>query len=493
MIDAYKFFDGTGVNAYNLIASIGTLVLAIGIVMTLVNAILSRVNGPEAGHDPWGGDSLEWFTLSPPEPHNFDVLPDVRSARPMRDIRDAIAHRTGRAEAPARESPAGSLTGMEAGAGAQTAPTPTAATAAPRSAAMTVVRDYLTLTKPKVQSLLLFTTVTTMYVAGDPSLGLIFLTCLGGALSAGGAGAINHAVDRDIDRTMARTADRPVASGRVSPAAAIAFGTLLGCASFALLALTVNPLAAALSLSGLLGYVFVYTLWLKRTTPQNIVIGGAAGAVPPLVAWAAVTGEPQRHGLLPLRDRLLLDPAALLGALAADEGRVREGRHPDAAGGPRRGRDAAPDPPLHRPALRGHPAALLRRRPRRRLPGPLDAARRRLHLLLRPSCCAPPTAAGRSAPTSSRSPTWRCCSSRWRSPPTSSSRGGGAVRTLAAGQHSDGSGDPASRQDRPRPDRNPAVDRETARKNMSAGLVAGGFAAAIFALCFVAAFLYIAQ
>src|SRR4249919_1937997 len=153
------------------------------------------------------------------------------------------------------------------------------------------LRDYLTLTKPKVQSLLLFTTVTTMYVAGDPSVGLVFLTCLGGALSAGGAGAINHAVDRDIDITMARTAHRPVASGRVSPAAAIAFGVLLGCVSFALLALTVNPLAAALSLSGLLGYVFVYTLWLKRTTPQNIVIGGAAGAVPPLVAWAAVTGS----------------------------------------------------------------------------------------------------------------------------------------------------------------------------------------------------------
>jgi len=155
----------------------------------------------------------------------------------------------------------------------------------------TVVRDYLTLTKPKVQSLLLFTTITTMYVAGDPSLGLVFLTCLGGALSAGGAGAINHAVDCDIDRTMARTADRPVASGRVSATAATAFGIGLGVASFLLLALTVNPLAAALSLSGLLGYVCVYTLWLKRTTPQNIVIGGAAGAVPPLVAWAAVTGS----------------------------------------------------------------------------------------------------------------------------------------------------------------------------------------------------------
>src|SRR6187402_1351218 len=134
-----------------------------------------------------------------------------------------------------------------------------AAAAVSRLAVPAVVRDYLTLTKPKVQSLLLLTTITTMYVAGDPSLGLVFLTCLGGALSAGGAGAINHAVDRDIDRTMARTATRPVAAGRISPRAAIAFGVLLGCASFTLLSLTVNPLAAALSISGLFGYVFVYT------------------------------------------------------------------------------------------------------------------------------------------------------------------------------------------------------------------------------------------
>jgi protoheme IX farnesyltransferase len=153
----------------------------------------------------------------------------------------------------------------------------------------TVVSDYVEMTKPKVQSLLIFTTITTMYVAGDPSLGLVALTCLGGALSAGGAGAINHALDRDIDRVMTRTADRPVASGRVSARAAIVYGVLLGCGSFALLSLTVNPLAAALAMSGLLGYVFVYTMWLKRRTPQNIVIGGAAGAVPPLVAWAAVT------------------------------------------------------------------------------------------------------------------------------------------------------------------------------------------------------------
>jgi len=178
---------------------------------------------------------------------------------------------------------------MSSGAGAQTA-SPQAAAVAPRSAFSQLVRDYVTLTKPTVQSLLLLTTVTTMYVAGNPSLRLILLTCLGGSLSTGGAAAINHAVDRDIDRTMARTANRPVASGRVSAAAAIAFGLSLGAASFLLLALAVNPLAAALALSGFVGYVCVYTLWLKRTTPQNIVIGGGAGAVPPLVAWAAVTG-----------------------------------------------------------------------------------------------------------------------------------------------------------------------------------------------------------
>jgi heme/copper-type cytochrome/quinol oxidase subunit 1 len=98
VIDAYKFFDHTGVNAYNLIASIGTLVLAIGIVIGLANAIGSREHGPDAGHDPWGGDTLEWFALSPPEPHNFDVLPDVRSPRPMRDIREAISNRTAGSE-----------------------------------------------------------------------------------------------------------------------------------------------------------------------------------------------------------------------------------------------------------------------------------------------------------------------------------------------------------------------------------------------------------
>ena len=154
-----------------------------------------------------------------------------------------------------------------------------------------VVGDYVTLTKPKVQSLLLLTTVTTMFVAGDPSLALVFWTVLGGSLASGGAGAVNHWYDRDIDAQMARTATRPVPAGRISPRAALAFGISLAVLSFVQLSLTVNLLAAVLALSGFLGYVFVYTIWLKRSTPQNIVIGGAAGAVPPLVAWAAVTGH----------------------------------------------------------------------------------------------------------------------------------------------------------------------------------------------------------
>jgi protoheme IX farnesyltransferase len=153
-----------------------------------------------------------------------------------------------------------------------------------------VLADYFELTKPKVQLLLLLTTITTMYVAGDPSIGLVAVTVLGGYLSAGGAGAVNHYWDRDIDVAMKRTSTRPVPSGRISPRAALWFGLGLQVASFALLAAAVNLLAAFLALGGFAWYVGVYTMWLKRRTPQNIVIGGAAGAVPPLVGWAAVTG-----------------------------------------------------------------------------------------------------------------------------------------------------------------------------------------------------------
>jgi protoheme IX farnesyltransferase len=154
-----------------------------------------------------------------------------------------------------------------------------------------VLGDYLELTKPRVQSLLLLTTVATMYVAGDPSPVLVALTCLGGYLSAGGAGAVNHWFDRDIDGRMGRTAGRPIPAGRVAPTAALAFGVSLAALSFLELSLTVNVLAASLALAGFVWYVLVYTAWLKRRTPQSIVIGGAAGAVPPLVGWAAVRGS----------------------------------------------------------------------------------------------------------------------------------------------------------------------------------------------------------
>jgi protoheme IX farnesyltransferase len=166
-----------------------------------------------------------------------------------------------------------------------------AAAKAPAGRARQVVTDYVTLTKPRVQLLLLLTTITTMYVAGDPSVGLVALTVVGGSLSAGGAAAFNHYWDRDIDLAMERTAGRPVPSGRVRPAAALVYGFVLQGLSFLLLATTVNVLAASLALVGFVWYALVYTVWLKRRTPQNIVIGGAAGAVPPLVGWAAVTGS----------------------------------------------------------------------------------------------------------------------------------------------------------------------------------------------------------
>jgi len=164
------------------------------------------------------------------------------------------------------------------------------AASAPVSAARQLLADYIELTKPKVQSLLLLTTVATMEVAGSPSASLIALTCLGGYLSAGGAAAINHVFDRDIDAQMKRTASRPIPAGRISPRAGVVFGLTLQALSFALLSLTINLLAAVLAFVGFIGYVGLYTMYLKRRTPQNIVLGGAAGAVPPLVGWAAVRG-----------------------------------------------------------------------------------------------------------------------------------------------------------------------------------------------------------
>jgi len=172
------------------------------------------------------------------------------------------------------------------------ASTASGALASPASwRARQLAADYFELTKPKVQTLLLLTTITTMEVAGNPPVWKIALTCLGGYLSAGGAGAINHVYDRDIDAQMGRTATRPIPAGRISPRAGLIFGLALAGLSFALMAATLNMLAACLALGGFVGYVGVYTMWLKRRTPQNIVIGGAAGAVPPLVGWAATRGS----------------------------------------------------------------------------------------------------------------------------------------------------------------------------------------------------------
>jgi heme o synthase len=153
-------------------------------------------------------------------------------------------------------------------------------------------RDYVTLTKPRIISLLLVTTLAPMVLAaqGWPGWRLVGLTMLGGYLMAGGANAINMYLDRDIDGIMGRTRYRPIPSGRMSPGHGLAFGIMLAVLAATLLALHVNLLSALLALAGLLYYVFVYTRWLKRSSPQNIVIGGAAGAFPPLVGWAAVTG-----------------------------------------------------------------------------------------------------------------------------------------------------------------------------------------------------------
>ena len=202
---------------------------------------------------------------------------------------------------------------MEAGVGAheRTAQPHRLAPAAPmRPLALAVVRDYITLTKPRIISLLLLTTVATMFVAdpAGPALATILWTMLGGYLAAGGAGAINHYIDRERDARMARTRSRPLVSGRIEPIHGLIFGIVLGAAAFVQLWATVNLLSAVLAMAGLLGYVFVYTLWLKPLTPQNIVIGGAAGAVPPLVGWAAATGSLTLDSLYPFAIVFLWTP-----------------------------------------------------------------------------------------------------------------------------------------------------------------------------------------
>lgn len=190
----------------------------------------------------------------------------------------------------------GSTIGRRAGSAGMTTGTERAGIAAQKRRGRSFwsqrLRDYVTLTKPRIISLLLVTTLAPMVLAagGWPGWAPVGWTMLGGYLMAGGANAINMYLDRDIDGRMGRTRFRPIPSGRMSPAHVMGFGLTLAVVSFALFTFAVNLLAAVLALAGLLYYVLVYTRWLKRTSPQNIVIGGAAGAFPPLVGWAAATG-----------------------------------------------------------------------------------------------------------------------------------------------------------------------------------------------------------
>ena len=172
---------------------------------------------------------------------------------------------------------------------------------------------------------------------------------VGLALACGGASALNHYLDRDIDKLMgSRTEQRPVASGRVLPERALEFGVALSALSFVLLDSLVNLPTALLALTGNLFYVLVYTRWLKRSTPQNIVIGGAAGAVPPLVGYASATGHLGWAAFVMFVIVFVWTPPALLGARADDQGALRARRRADAAGREGRRGDRAPDRPLHR-------------------------------------------------------------------------------------------------------------------------------------------------
>ena len=363
-----------------MISTIGSVITGAGVLLFLY-AVARAHSGTRAGNDPWRGDTLEWYTTSPPPPHNFDSLPagDERAAarRPAQqaegaqcalsrrdDRRAGAVSAAGRSPAQRLRRPWSSsarpLAVRARALGAQRsspcrcssaaviiariayprllAPPSTAlgswslavatgglvavandarwaiavhvaaAGGVPRCLARRARallprragrrsgpwRDYITLTKPRIMSLLLLTGAAGMFVGAEgwPDGWLFLATMTGLALACGGSSALNHVMDADIDKLMGeRTAARPVASGRVAAPRALEFGVVLMALSFALLATTVNVLTAALALVGGLFYVVVYTGYLKRSTDQNIVIGGAAGAVPPLVGFAAATGN----------------------------------------------------------------------------------------------------------------------------------------------------------------------------------------------------------
>jgi hypothetical protein len=210
-------------------------------------------------------------------------------------------------------------------------------------------RDYLELGKPRVVALIVFTAAVGMFLAvpGLPPLDALVFGMLGIGLAASSAAAINHVLDRRYDEKMARTARRPIPTGHVSTGQAITYAAILGTLSMLVLWFLVNPLTAGLTFASLIGYAILYTVWLKHVTPQNIVIGGAAGAAPPGLGWAAA-----------VPDHLRLDAAALLGARDRPPRGLCAGRHPDAARRVRRRVHQAAHPALHDPALHSQPAAV---------------------------------------------------------------------------------------------------------------------------------------
>lgn len=237
-------------------------------------------------------------------------------------------------------------------------------------AAQALWRDYLELTKPKVVVLMLITSLVGMFLAtraGVPWTVLVFGN-LGIALCAGGAAAVNHVVDRRIDAVMARTHKRPLAEGRVSPAAALTFALVLALLGQALLLTFTNQLTAWLTLASLLGYAVIYTGFLKRATPQNIVIGGLAGAAPPLLGWTAATGHVSAEPLLLVLIIFAWTPA-FLGAGDSSQGGIRQGRHSDAAGDPWRALHQSAHSALHLCAAGSESAAVRDSHERRAVSG----------------------------------------------------------------------------------------------------------------------------
>ncbi len=232
-------------------------------------------------------------------------------------------------------------------------------------------RLYLALTKPRVVALIVLTAVvgTLLATPGMPPLSALLWGNLGIALAAACAATLNQVLDQRIDARMARTRTRPLPTGGLTERQALAFAAILGVASMLILWFLVNHLTALLTFASLIGYAVVYTLWLKRATPQNIVIGGAAGAAPPVLGWAAVTNTVARACAAAVPDHLRLDAAAFLGAGHRAPRRLRQGGHPDAAGDARRGVHAAARAAVHGDPDTGHAAALGHRHVRADLPG----------------------------------------------------------------------------------------------------------------------------